>query len=108
MEFNKIIDNFMNIDVIIKYYDKYFLLLCVLPRSFENFKDSMLYGKEDTVSQEEVKVALKIKELTKFKYMKVDDGEQGLNVLRGRSENMGNNKGNKSRSKSKSKGVDKG
>jgi len=30
MKFNKIIDNFMNIDVIIKYYDKFLLLLCVL------------------------------------------------------------------------------
>jgi len=53
-------------------------------------------------------VALRTKELTKFKYMKVDDNEQGLNVSGKRSENMGNNKGNKSRSKSKSKGVDKG
>jgi len=45
-EFNKIIYDLVNIDLIIEDKDNALLLLCVLPRSFENFKDTMLCGKE--------------------------------------------------------------
>ncbi|MCH82501.1 cytochrome P450 [Trifolium medium] len=44
-EFNKIINDLVNIEVNLKDEDKALLLLCVLLRSFENFKDTMLYGK---------------------------------------------------------------
>jgi len=50
MEFNKIINDLENIEVHLKDEDKAILLLCVPPRSFESFKDTMLYGKEDTVT----------------------------------------------------------
>jgi len=51
-------------------------------------------------------VALRTKELTKFKDLKVDEGGEGLNVARGRSGHRRKGKG-KSRSKSKSNGFDK-
>ncbi|MCI15237.1 cytochrome P450, partial [Trifolium medium] len=54
--------------------------LCALPWSFENFKDIMLYGKECTVTMEEVQTTLRTNELTKFKDMKVDNSGEGSNV----------------------------
>ncbi|MCI76840.1 cytochrome P450, partial [Trifolium medium] len=45
-EFNKIIDDLANIDVNLEDQDKVFHLLCALPKSLENFKDALLYGKE--------------------------------------------------------------
>jgi len=45
--------------------DKAILLLCALPRYFESFKDTMLYGKKGIVILEEDQVALRTKELIK-------------------------------------------
>ncbi|CAJ2630319.1 unnamed protein product [Trifolium pratense] len=45
-EFNKIIDDLANIDVNLEDEDKAFHLLCALPKSLENLKDALLYGKE--------------------------------------------------------------
>jgi len=63
-ELNKILDDLENIEVQIQDEDKTILLLCALLRSFESFKDTMLYGKEGTVTLEEVQAALRTKELT--------------------------------------------
>jgi len=98
MEFNKIIYDFANIVMNLEDEDKALHLLCALPRSFENFKGTMLYGKEGTITLEEVQATLITKDLTKFKELKCDDSGEGLNVSRGRSENIGNGKGKKSRS----------
>ncbi|MCI52711.1 cytochrome P450, partial [Trifolium medium] len=83
-EFNKIIDDLANIDVILEDEDKTFHLLCALPRSLENFKDALLYGKEGTITLDEVQSALRTKELTKLRDLRVDDSAEGLNVARGR------------------------
>ncbi|KAK2433181.1 inorganic pyrophosphatase TTM2 [Trifolium repens] len=72
---------------------KIFHLLCAIPKSYENLKDALLYGKEGTITLDEVRSALRTNELTKFKDLKVDDGAKGLNVARGRSENGGKGKG---------------
>jgi len=85
-EFNKIIYDLANIDVNLEDEDKSLHLLCALPRSVENFKDTMLYGNEGTMTSEE------------------DDSGEGLNVSRWRRENRGNGKSKKFRSKSRSKG----
>ncbi|KAK2372802.1 alpha carbonic anhydrase [Trifolium repens] len=101
-EFNKIIDDLANVDVNLEDEDKTFHLLCALPKSYEHLKDALLYGKEGTITLDEVQSALRTKELTKFKDLKVDDGAEGLNVMRGRSENGGKGKwknGSKSRPK---------
>jgi hypothetical protein len=86
--------------------DEFLLFLCSLPKSFENFKDINLYGKEGTITLEEFQAALRTKELTKFKDMKVDEGGEGFNVIKGRSEDREKGKG-KSRFNSKSKAFEK-
>lgn len=49
-EFHKIIDDLENIEVKIDDDDNDLLLLSSLPRSFENFKNSLLYGKKCIVT----------------------------------------------------------
>jgi len=49
-EFNKILVDLENIEVHLEDEDKTLLLLCALLRSFESFKDTILYGKEGTVT----------------------------------------------------------
>jgi len=71
VEFNKILDDLANIEVNMEDEDKALLLLCSLPKSFGHFKDTILYGKEGTTTLEEVQSALRTKELTKFKDLKV-------------------------------------
>lgn len=71
----------MNIEVNFKDKDKTLLLLCLLPRSFEHFKDTILYGKEGTITLDEEPSYLGTKELTKFKDLKVDNSDVVLNVL---------------------------
>jgi len=44
-EFNKILNDLENIEVHLEDEDKSILLLYAPPKSFESFKDTMLYGK---------------------------------------------------------------
>ncbi|WJX64387.1 hypothetical protein P8452_49170 [Trifolium repens] len=103
-EFNKIVDDLANIDVNLEDEDKAFHLLCAFPKSLENLKDALLFGKEGTITLDEVQSALRTKELSKFKDLKIEDSGEGLNVARGRSEHKGKGKGKKYRSKSRPKG----
>src|SRR6266487_1786554 len=103
-EFNKIIDDLANIDVKIEDEDQAFHLLCVLPKFLENLKDSLLYGKEGTITLDEVQSALRTKELTKLRDLRVDDSGEGLSVARGGTENGGRWKGKKNWSKSRATG----
>jgi len=80
---NKILDDLEKIVVNLEDEDKAILLLCALPRLFESFKHTMLYGKEGTVTFEEVQAALRIKELTKSKDLRADEKSEGLSVSRG-------------------------
>jgi len=100
-EFNKIFDDLKIIEVHLEDEDKTILLLCALPRSFKSFKDTMLYGKEDIVTLEEVQIALRTKELTKSNDLRTDESGDGLIVSRGNSEGRGNRgkSGNKSKFK---------
>jgi len=100
-EFNKILDDLENIEVQLKDEDKAILLLCALPKSYESFKDIMLYGKEGTVTLEEVQAALRTKELTKSKDLRIHENGEGLSVSRGNGGGRGNRRksGNKSKSK---------
>jgi hypothetical protein len=81
-KFNMILDDLSKIEVNVEDKDKSLLFLCSLLKSFENFKDTILYGKDGTTTLEEFQAVLRAKKLTKFKDMKVDDGGEGLNVLR--------------------------
>jgi len=100
-EFNKILDDLENIEVQLEDEDKAILLLCTLPKSFESFKDTMLCGKEGTVTLEEVQAALRTKELTKSKDLRIHESSEGLSVSRGNGGGRGNRRKNGNKSKSK-------
>lgn len=57
-----------------------------LPKSFKCFKDAILYGKDQTISLDDVHKSVQIKELQKLQDLKIEDNGEGLNVSRGRSE----------------------
>lgn len=48
------IDEFEDVEAKVKDENMAQLLLCSLSRSFEQFKDAILYGKEDTITLNEV------------------------------------------------------
>jgi len=89
-EFNKILDDLENIKVQLEDEDRVILLLCVLLKSFESLKDTMLYGKEGIVTSEKVQAALR-----------TDENGEGLSVSRGNGGGKGNRRksGNESKSK---------
>lgn len=78
-EFNKALDDLENIDVKMDDEDKAIILLNALPSSFDHLKDVMLYGRETTITLEEVQCALKAKELQKSS-LKQDVRSQALTV----------------------------
>lgn len=61
--FNKILDDFTNIDVKLEDEDKALILLNALPMSNEYFNDVMLYGRNQTIILEKVQSKVKAKEL---------------------------------------------
>lgn len=107
-EFNKIIMDKRNIDIKFEEENQALIALCSLPMSFDNFVNSILYGR-DTISLIDVKSTLNSKEMrTKFNLKGTDNQASGLFVKgsssRGRSGEMGLEKNmGKSRSNSQSK-----
>ncbi|KAI4340978.1 hypothetical protein MLD38_025761 [Melastoma candidum] len=102
--FNRIVLDLPGVDVKIDDEDQALILLCSLPSSYENYVDTMLYGRE-TISVSDVKDALQSKELKKRVSESYESGsESGLVVSRGRNMERDGGKKGKSRSKSKSKG----
>nr|KYP35365.1 Retrovirus-related Pol polyprotein from transposon TNT 1-94 [Cajanus cajan] len=53
-DFNKILDDSENIEAKLEDEDKVFLILNYLPKSFENFKDVILYVKDQAITLEDV------------------------------------------------------
>ena len=64
-DFNKILDDLENIEVKLEEEDKTLLLLNSLPKSFEYFKDAILYGKDQDITLEEVQTSIRTKEMQK-------------------------------------------
>lgn len=62
------------------------LLLSSLPTSLENFNNVLLYGKENSITLDEVQTIVRSKELSKKKNFKIDNSGECLSVSRGRSE----------------------
>lgn len=62
--------------------DKALLLLSSLLKSFQYFKDVIFYGKEDTITLEEVQSTIRTNELTKIKELKIDDNDECLTISR--------------------------
>ncbi|GJT83996.1 retrovirus-related pol polyprotein from transposon TNT 1-94 [Tanacetum coccineum] len=100
-EFNKLIDDLANIDVDINEEDQALMLLTSLPPSYDNFVETLHYGRE-SLTLEDVLSSLNSRELKKRTNAK-DDGD-GLYV-RGRSDHRGNQGRGSSRSNSKGKGT---
>ena len=78
--FNKTLDDLENIDVKLEDEDKAIILLNALPRSFEHLKDAMLYGRETSITLEEVQSALKCKELQKEGSKATDSVAESLDI----------------------------
>lgn len=78
-----------DLEVKIKVDDKALLWLSLLSRSFENFKDSLLYGKQCIIALDEVHTTLRSKEFFKVEYLKIDKSGESLSFQRGRSEPRG-------------------
>lgn len=57
--FNKILDDLENIEVKHDDEDKALLLLNALPKSFEHFKDALLYRRDQTITLEEVQNSIR-------------------------------------------------
>lgn len=95
--------------------DKAFMLLNSLSKSFENFKDALLFGRQDKLSFGEIQTAIK----TKFHQMQGDKGHsdkktqnqaEGLNVKfkKGKKQSQGKKKsGDKDENKKSSNWVEK-
>nr|GEV83527.1 retrovirus-related Pol polyprotein from transposon TNT 1-94 [Tanacetum cinerariifolium] len=100
-EFNKLIGDLANIDFDIDDEDQALMLLTSLPSSYDNFMETLLYGRE-SLTLEDVLSSLNSCELKKKTDAK-DDGD-GLYV-RGRSDHRDNQGRGSSRSKSKGFGM---
>jgi hypothetical protein len=88
-EFNKILMDLKNIDIKIDDEDQALILLCSLLEFFDNFINSMLYGR-DTISLIDVKSALNSMELrTRLNGKGSDNQAEGL-FVKGRPENSSN------------------
>ncbi|KAL8473562.1 hypothetical protein ACS0TY_030407 [Phlomoides rotata] len=59
--FNRYVDDLEDLDVKLEDDDKALMLLNVLPRSLQNFKDVVLFGRHDEVSYDSVLAAVKTK-----------------------------------------------
>ncbi|KAH9655560.1 Integrase catalytic domain-containing protein [Citrus sinensis] len=68
-EFNKLILDLENVNIILEDEDRALILLSSLPESYEHFVDTLLYGRQ-TISLKDVKDALESKDLKKRSDMK--------------------------------------
>ncbi|GJY83147.1 retrovirus-related pol polyprotein from transposon TNT 1-94 [Tanacetum coccineum] len=101
-EFNKLVGDLANIDVKIDDEDQALMLLTSLPSSYDNFVETLFYGRE-TLTLEDVLSSLNSRELKKR--IDAKDDSDGLYV-RGRTDHRGNQ--GRGSSRSKSKGYDNG
>lgn len=99
-DFNKIMDDLLNIEVNLEEEDKGILLLNSIPKSYKSVKDAIIFGRT-TVTYDEVITKLKTKELQRTQENQGSFNGEGLNV-RGRSEKKDQNQ-NRGKTRSKSK-----
>ena len=97
--FNRIILDLNGLGVKVEDEDLAIILLCSLPTAYENFVDTMLYGR-DTISVNDVKDAMLSKELKRRVSNSHEERTDMSLTVRGRSKERGP-KRSKSRSKSR-------
>ncbi|GJX79003.1 hypothetical protein Tco_0327152 [Tanacetum coccineum] len=83
-KFNKLILDLANIDIEIEDEDQALMLLTLLPSSYENFGETLLYGRE-SLTMEDVLATLNLRELKKRTEGIKEEAGDGLYV-RGRSD----------------------
>ena len=107
-DFNKAVDDLENIDVKLEDEDKAILLLNVLPKSYDDMRDTMLYGREKTITLEEVQCALRSKELRKNSSGQ-ESSSQVLNVgkFKGKKKKFNPNGGQKFQNQKQKEGEGK-
>ena len=99
-KFNKVIHDLKNIYIRIEEDDQVILLLNSLPKMYEHFVDTLLYGKH-TLTMSKVKTSLNSKELSiRSKNKEVVNGKSLIARGRTKKEDLRNNRG-KSHSKAK-------
>ncbi|GKA96693.1 zinc finger, CCHC-type containing protein [Tanacetum coccineum] len=86
-EFNKLILDLANIDIEIEDADQALMLLTSLPSSYENFVETLLYGRK-SMTMEDVLTTLNSRELNKRTEGTKEETGNGLYV-RGRSDHSG-------------------
>ncbi|RDX80094.1 hypothetical protein CR513_39390, partial [Mucuna pruriens] len=85
--FNKILDDLENIDVKLDDENKVLQLLnSIKKKSFEIFKGIILYGKDQTITLDEVQTSIQTKELQKLQNLKAKDNGDCLKISREKSE----------------------
>lgn len=80
LKFNKIIDEMENMEVKTNDKDKTLLFLSSLPNCFGYFKDIVHYGKEFTITFDEVKVVVRFNEFQKLKGLNIYYIGEGFSV----------------------------
>ena len=103
---NKILDDLENLEVKMEDEDKALTLLNGLPSSYEHFKDAMLFGRDQTITFEEVQSSIRTKEMQRIHESNTNNNAKELNVMRGKLEKR-NSKSNKHISKSRSQSQSK-
>ncbi|BAT96024.1 hypothetical protein VIGAN_08289200 [Vigna angularis var. angularis] len=89
-EFSKIVDDLENIDVRLEDKDKVVILLNALPRTFEHFRDALLYGKDQVITLEEVVTSIRTKEFQKLQDSKATEVEASeLVTVKGKGKKQG-------------------
>ena len=84
-EFNKNIDDLENIGVKLEDEDKVIILLNALPKTFEHFRDALLYGKDQLNTLEEVVTSIQTKEFQKLQDSKItEEVSSGLAAMKGK------------------------
>nr|GEY76672.1 retrovirus-related Pol polyprotein from transposon TNT 1-94 [Tanacetum cinerariifolium] len=89
-EFNKLILNLTNVDIEIEDEDQALMLLTSLPSSYENFVETLLYGRESLIMKD-VLATLNSRELKKRTEGTKKETGDGLYV-RGRSDHSGSSR----------------
>ena len=72
-DFNNILDDLENLEVKMEDEDKALILLNGLASSYDHFKDAMLFGRDQTITLEEVQSSIQTKEMQRKHESKVDN-----------------------------------